>query len=151
MLNIDLSPLFRSSIGFDTMMDTLDDAFRLGSETSSWPPYNIEKLDEENYRIVLAVAGYGEGDLSIETKENLILITGKRSSAGNATYLYQGIGANEFERRFHLAEHIKVSGANLSNGLLEIHIVREVPEQLKPRKINISHNRSKLLGSEKAA
>lgn len=139
MLNFDLTPLFRSTVGFEPLMDVLDDALRLGGDAASWPPYNIEKLDDENYRISLAVAGFAMDDLAIEVRDNLLTVTGKRPAADEkVSYLYQGIGAANFERQFHLADFVQVAGANLVNGLLHVQLRRETPERLKPRQISIN-------------
>lgn len=151
MRTFDMTPLFRNSVGFDRMARLLDG---IAAESApSYPPYNIEKLDEDTYRIAMAVAGFGEADLNVEVKENVLTVTGKVEKAEDvkpeARYLHRGIAARAFERRFNLADHIKVAGANLVNGLLHIDLVREVPEAMKPRTIAINNN-VKAIG-EKAA
>lgn len=142
MRNIDFSPVFRSSVGFDRMARILDQHLR-ATDTStqpSYPPYNIERLDEDNYRITMAVAGFGEDDIQITAQNNSLLITGKLEANGDEAkrnYLHHGIAARAFERRFDLAEHIQVTAAELTNGLLHVDLVREVPEAMKPRNIDI--------------
>lgn len=138
MRNFDLSPLFRSSIGFDRMTRLLDAATRMDDSAFSYPPYNIEKTGENAYRITMAVAGFGEDDLNISVQENSLVISGKlNKSEDEKKYLYRGIAGRAFERRFELAEHIRVSGASLVNGLLHVDLVREVPEAMRPRTIKI--------------
>jgi molecular chaperone IbpA len=137
-MSLDLSPLFRSTVGFDRMTRLFEDAF---SEVApSYPPYNIEKHGENEYRIVMAVAGFGPGDLKITAKENTLLVEGKLSDKQNGTrYLHRGIAGRAFERRFELADHIQVVGSKLENGLLVIELKREIPEALKPRVIPIQN------------
>ena len=139
MRSTDLTPLLRATVGFDRMMNMLDAATRLDDSALSYPPYNIEKTGEDDYRIVMAVAGFGEEDLDITVKENSLAITAKQEKAGDgqAKYLHRGIATRAFERRFELADHIEVVGARLENGLLYIDLVREVPEAMKPRSIKI--------------
>jgi molecular chaperone IbpA len=140
MRGFDLTPLFRSSVGFDRMRDLMEATQRM-SDAPAYPPYNIEKLDENAYRITMAVAGFGENDLSIVAQDNSLVIAGKverEDSADEPKFLYRGIAGRAFERRFELAEHIRVSGASLENGLLHVDLVREVPEAMKPRQIKIS-------------
>lgn len=142
MRSIDFSPLFRSTVGFDRMTQMLDAASRAteAANQPSYPPYNIEKLGDDAYRITMAVAGFGEKDIEITAQENSLVIAGKTES-GKAdegkSYLHRGIAGRAFERRFDLADHIKVSDASLENGLLHVDLVREVPEALKPRKIEV--------------
>ncbi|MBV8534038.1 MAG: Hsp20 family protein [Alphaproteobacteria bacterium] len=136
MTNFDFSPLFRSTIGFDRLGQLLDQA--LVDEGSSYPPYNIEKTGEDAYRITMAVAGFGEDDLNIVAQDNLLVVSGKAKPGDEKTeYLYRGIAGRAFERRFQLAEHIKVAGAQLVNGLLHVDLVREVPEAKRPRTIKV--------------
>ncbi|MGA7385365.1 MAG: Hsp20 family protein [Methylocella sp.] len=141
MRQFDLSPLYRSTIGFDRLFNMIDQA--AGLETMpSYPPYNIERTGENAYRISVAVAGFGATDLAIETKENTLTIRGSRDREGESEtakpeVLYQGIAARSFERRFQLADHVQVSGASLENGLLHVDLTREIPEAQKPRKIPI--------------
>ena len=138
MTRFDFSPLFRSTVGFDRMMNMLEASARSGEE--GYPPYNIEKKGENDYRITMAVAGFGEDDLAIEVKDSTVTVSGSTSGEGDKeqTYLHRGIAARSFRRAFQLADHVHVSGANLENGLLHIDLVREVPEALKPRTIKIS-------------
>jgi len=135
---LDLSPLFRSTIGFDRMSRLLDAASRLDESAVSYPPYNIEVLGEDAYRITMAVAGFGDNDISITAQENSLVISGKLGKPeDDRKFLHRGIAGRAFERRFELADHIKVSGASLVNGLLHVDLVREVPEAAKPRSIKI--------------
>lgn len=137
MRTFDFSPLYRSTVGFDQLQSLLDTVSREAS-TPTYPPYNIERLGENDYRITMAVAGFGESDLSIEVKQNVLTISGKRAEPESAHYLHQGIAGRSFERRFQLADHVEVKGAALENGLLHVELVRQIPEQLKPRQIEIS-------------
>lgn len=139
MRHTDLTPLMRATVGFDRMMNLLDTATRVDEGTLSYPPYNIEKIGEDDYRIVMAVAGFGEDDLDVTVKENSLVITGKKEDAGNggAKFLHRGIATRAFERRFDLADHIQVTGARVENGLLSIELTREIPEAMKPRSIKI--------------
>ena len=138
MRNFDLTPLFRSSVGFDHLSRMLDAAQRADDSAVSYPPYNIEKLDEDDYRITMAVAGFGEGDLDIMVHDHTLVISGKaHRDEGQVQYLHRGIAGRSFERRFELADFIRVEGASLVNGLLHVDLKREVPEQMKPRTIRI--------------
>ena len=139
MRPFDLSPLYRSTIGFDRLFSMLDQA--AGGEPAAYPPYNIERTGENAYRITVAVAGFSETDLTIEARENTLTIRGvkeARESADKPETLYQGIAARAFERRFQLADHVEVVGAALKNGLLHIDLKRNIPEEMKPRKIAIA-------------
>lgn len=136
MRSYDLTPLYRSSVGFDRVFDLLDTMSK--AETGGYPPYNIERVDENEYRITLAVAGFGQDDLDLEIHQNTLKVTGTRADSDESReYLHQGIAGRSFERRFQLADHVKVAGASLVNGLLYIDLQREIPETLKPRKIEI--------------
>ncbi len=139
MRAFDLSPLFRQTVGFDRLIDTL--AQSGGFEPApNYPPYNIERTGENAYKITLAVAGFAREDLSIETRENTLTIRGAQAPAptdSGREFLHQGIAARAFERRFQLADHVVVTGANLENGLLHVELVREIPEAKKPRRIDI--------------
>lgn len=138
MRNYDLTPLFRSSIGFDRLMRLMDSATRGEEGAASYPPYNIEKVDDQTYRLTMAVAGFSEDNLSITVQDNVLVITGKaRADDENVQYLYRGIAGRAFERHFQLADFIKVGDANLENGLLRITLQREIPEAMKPRTIEI--------------
>jgi molecular chaperone IbpA len=138
MRSFDLSPLFRYSVGFDQLDDLFETAFR-GTQETSYPPYNIVKTGQDSYRITLAVAGFGQDELELVVKENLLTVRGKGAEPQQeqVTYLHRGIAQRAFEHRFQLADHVKVSGANLANGLLDIELVRELPESAKPQKIEI--------------
>jgi molecular chaperone IbpA len=140
MQAFDLSPLFRSTVGFDRLTRLLDSATRVDDSALSYPPYNIEQTGEDSYRIVMAVAGFGEGDLSITQQANSLLISGKQEKpAEEKKFLYRGIAGRAFERRFELADHIKVVSAKLTNGLLSVELAREVPEAMKPRTIKVGN------------
>ena len=145
MRSLDLSPLFRASVGFDRLASALDAASRADESAYSYPPYNIEKTGDDNYRIVMAVAGFGEDEIDVTVKENSLTITGKKAATETegAQYLHRGIAARAFERRFDLADYIKVVGAGLENGLLSVELVREIPEAKKPRSIKITNGSSK--------
>jgi molecular chaperone IbpA len=139
MRHFDLTPLYRSTIGFDRIGSLLDTLSSFEGDTPSYPPYNIERVGENAYRISMAVAGFGEGDLDIEVKENTLSIKGeKHVEQENSTFLHRGIAARSFERRFQLADHVVVKGASLENGLLHVDLVRELPEAMKPRTIEIA-------------
>ncbi|MGD9846639.1 MAG: Hsp20 family protein [Variibacter sp.] len=140
MRTFDFAPLYRSTVGFDRLFSMLDQVNGVES-TPSYPPYNIERTGDNSYRISVAVAGFGESDLSIETKENTLTIRGEKQVKQEASgdVLYQGIAARTFERRFQLADHVEVRGANLEHGLLHVDLVREVPETMKPRRIAIGN------------
>jgi len=147
MARLDLTPLFRSSVGFDRMASMLDAASR--SEQPSYPPYNIELVTDDQYRISMAVAGFSEDELNIESEHNTLTVTGvKAEDKTQRHYLHQGIAARNFERKFQLADYVKVTGATMENGLLFVDLVREIPEAMKPRKISIGSN-DKLIDSEK--
>ena len=139
MRTFDLSPLFRSTVGFDRLSRLMDAAARVDESALAYPPYNIERTGEETYRITMAVAGFGEGDLNVVTQDNQLLISGKNAKdEAENSFLYRGIAGRAFERRFTLADHIRVSGASLVNGLLHVELVREVPEAMKPRQVKIT-------------
>ena len=134
----DFSPLFRSTVGFDRLPGLLETVSRLDEESLGYPPYNIEKLDEESYRITMAVAGFTEDDLEIEVREHSVIVSGRQApEGGEKIYLHRGIAGRAFERSFQVADHVKVTGAELVNGLLHINLVRELPEEMKPRQIRI--------------
>ncbi len=139
MRRFDPTPLYRASIGFDRMADMLDRVLSADLQTPSYPPYNIEKTDENAYRISLAVAGFAADDLSVEVKESALVVTGRSTEDETARdYLHRGIATRAFERRFHLADHVRVTGARHIDGMLHIDLARELPEALKPRQIAIS-------------
>lgn len=138
MTTFDFSPLFRSTVGFDRLMNLLENSGGWNEASNGFPPYNIEKTGEDHYRITLAVAGYGEDELSVDVKENGLTVEGRRKDgeAGGA-FLYRGIAGRSFKRQFQLADHVRVVGAQLHNGLLVIELVREIPEAMKARRIQI--------------
>ncbi len=139
MRHFDLTPLYRSTIGFDRLASMLDSITSLDGDAPSYPPYNIERLGENEYRITMAVAGFGEQDIEAEVKESTLTIRGdKKAVEKSANYLHRGIATRAFERRFQLADHVQVTGANLENGLLHIDLVRELPEAMKPRRVTIN-------------
>ncbi|WP_184376268.1 Hsp20 family protein [Rhizobium sp. BK619] len=135
--NLDFSPLFRSSIGFDRMLNVLEAASRVET-TDSWPPYDIVKSGEDAYRIAMAVAGFTLDELTITQEQNMLFVSGQKANADDVQYLHRGIAGHSFQRRFELADHVKVVGAVLVNGLLTIDLKREIPEEAKPRQIAIS-------------
>lgn len=138
MRRFDPTPLYRASVGFDRMADLLDRVLSSDLQGPSYPPYNIERIDENAYRITLAVAGFTADDLSIEARENALVVTGRSDDDDSTrTFLHRGIATRAFERRFHLADHVRVTGAKQADGMLHIDLVREVPEALKPRQITI--------------
>ncbi|MBY0333175.1 MAG: Hsp20 family protein [Acetobacteraceae bacterium] len=134
----DLSPLFRTAIGFDRLARTLETARASGADGNGYPPYNIEKTGEESYVLTMAVAGFAPGDIDVVVRDNTLTVSGRAPQAEEGrTYLHRGIAGRAFERRFVLADHIVVDGARLENGLLELELRRIVPEALKPRRIEI--------------
>ncbi|HUZ73169.1 MAG TPA: Hsp20 family protein [Stellaceae bacterium] len=136
MDGLDFSPLFRSTIGFDRLMRLADTATRVDAG-ASYPPYNIEVVGDNAYRLTMAVAGFAPEDLDITVKENELLITGRKTDDEARKYLHHGLARRGFERRFQLADHIKVTGASLAHGLLHVELAREIPEAMKPRRIEI--------------
>ena len=139
MRTFDFSPLYRATVGFDQMADLMDRVLTDGAASPSYPPYNIEKTADDAYRISIAVAGFSEADLSVETKENALVVTAKKAAEDDSkTYLHRGIATRAFERRFHLADHVRATGASYADGMLHIDLMREVPEALKPRRIEIA-------------
>jgi len=149
MTTFDFSPLFRTSVGYDRLASLLNSATRLEQGTG-FPPYNIQRAGEDHYRITMAVAGFSENELSITTENNRLVVTGEKPEEQEGeenAYLYRGIATRSFERRFNLAEHVKVTGARLDNGLLHIELEREIPEAMKPRSIEI-RGTGKLLEGE---
>ncbi|SKA12494.1 Hsp20 family protein [Consotaella salsifontis] len=141
MRHVDFAPLYRSTVGFDRLFSMLDSLGQPESASPSYPPYNIERTGENAYRITMAVAGFGENDLSLESRENVLTVKGEKKDEkeeGERDILYRGIAGRAFERRFQLAEYVEVKGASLKNGLLHIDLVRVIPEAMKPRKIEIA-------------
>ena len=144
MRSFDLSPLYRSTVGFDRMFNLLDSMVGTDGSTPTYPPYNIERTGENAYRVTMAVAGFGEADLTIETKENVLTVKGEKKASEEqkeTEFLYRGIASRAFERRFQLADHVEVKGATLENGLLHVDLVRNIPEAMKPRTIAIGKGR----------
>jgi molecular chaperone IbpA len=148
MRTFDLAPLYRSTVGFDRLFSMLD-----GFDAApGYPPYNIERTGENDYRITVAVAGFGDSELSIEAKENTLTIKGEKQvkEEKEGEVLYQGIAARAFERVFQLADHVQVKGANLENGLLHVDLVREIPEAKKPRQIAINGSKPRVVEAKAA-
>lgn len=152
MRTTDLSPLYRTIVGFDRLANMIDTAAKQ-EPTGGYPPYNIEQLSEHEYRIELAVAGFSEDDLDIQVQENVLTIAGKRVPGEDAearNFLHRGIAERSFERRFHLADHVQVRDAGLENGLLAIRLEREIPEAKKPRRIAVNgKSGAKLITADK--
>ena len=139
MTRIDFSPLFRNTVGFDRFMTVADAALRSAETAASYPPYNIEKLGDDDYRISMAVAGFSDEDIDVTIHDNRLTVTGRgKENDSNSSFLYRGIAGRAFERSFELAEHIKVVDAELKNGLLHISLKREVPEERRPRQIPVN-------------
>jgi molecular chaperone IbpA len=150
MRTIDFSPLYRSVVGFDRLADLLDSAAADGA--GGYPPYNIERTDENAYRVEIAVAGFRPEELSIEVKENLLTVTGRKAANDEPRrFLHRGLAERNFERRFQLADYVVVTEAHLADGLLSIALKRELPEALKPRRIEIGAGKPSLIEGEKAA
>ena len=149
MTTFDLSPLFRTSVGFERLANMLNNPTT--GENSGFPPYNIEVVGEDKYRITMAVAGFGEEDLNITSEQNKLTVSGGKSERDDdREFLYRGIAERSFERRFQLADHVRVTGAKLENGLLHIELYREIPEAMKPQNIKIENgSKSKLIEGEK--
>ncbi len=147
---VDFAPLNRSSIGFDRLFDLMENATRL-EQAQSYPPYNIEKTGDSAYRITLAVAGFDQEELAITSQPNELIVAGRKAQDSAGDYLYQGIAARAFERSFSLADHVRVTGASLHNGLLSIELTREVPEAAKPRRIEIANSNQPRIAEDKAA
>ena len=147
MRTFDYSPFYRATVGFDRVFDLLDTVAGQSNATANgYPPYNIEKAGDNAYRIVMAVAGFAEAELNVTQKENELLVTGQSAANGQdeKQYLYRGIAGRNFERRFQLADHVKVTGAKLANGLLTIELQREIPEEKKPRAIPVQAGQAAL-------
>ena len=154
MRTVDFTPLYRSAVGFDRLAGLLESAARTSQE-NGWPPYNIETTGEDAYRIEIAVAGFSADELNIEAKENLLTVTGKKAAnddgAPQKTYLHRGLAERDFERRFQLADYVVVTEAGLDNGLLAISLKRELPEALKPRRIEIGSGKALIEGKKTKA
>ncbi|MFP4043938.1 MAG: Hsp20 family protein [Rhodosalinus sp.] len=139
MRSFDPAPLYRATVGFDRLADLMDRVLTTEVSQPTYPPYNIEKTDESHYRISIAVAGFSADDLSVEVKENALVVSARKAEEDEArTFLHRGIATRAFERRFHLADHVRVTGASHADGMLHIDLEREIPEALKPRRIAIS-------------
>ena len=139
MRSFDLAPLYRATVGFDQIADLMDRLLTQDTGTANYPPYNIEKLADGSWRISIAVAGFSSDELSAEVRENALIVTARKvEDTTERTFLHRGIATRAFERRFHLADHVKVTGASHVDGMLHIDLVREVPEALKPRRIEIA-------------
>ena len=150
MRTIDFSPLYRSVVGFDRLADLLDAA--TAETATGYPPYNIERLDENSYRVEIAVAGFRPEELDIQVKENLLTVTGRKTANDEPRiFLHRGLAERNFERKFQLADYVVVTEANLADGLLSISLKRELPEALKPRRVEIGAGKSTLIEGEKAA
>jgi molecular chaperone IbpA len=136
MRTIDFTPFSRSAIGFDHLFDLLN--AQTAENTENYPPYDIVRTGEDTFRINLAVAGFAPPDINVTAQQNLLIVSGRKTATEQAQYLYQGISARAFERRFNLADHVEVESATIENGLLQLNLVRRVPEAMKPRRIEIS-------------
>ncbi|HZT48361.1 MAG TPA: Hsp20 family protein [Hyphomicrobiaceae bacterium] len=144
MRHVDFAPLYRSTVGFDRLFDMLDSVAGFDAGASAYPPYNIERLGENEYRITMAVAGFSEDELKVDVKEQTLSIRGeKKPEERERQFLHHGIATRTFDRRFRLADHVEVKGADLKDGLLHVDLVRNVPERLKPRTIAIGNGRPK--------
>ena len=154
MTNFDFSPLYRTTVGFDHLSTLLDNIHRSDRAANSYPPYNIELINENNYQITMAVSGFNSDELDIKSEHRTLAIKGQKHPDENTrNYLHQGIAARNFERKFQLADHIKITGAQLENGLLHIDLARDIPEAMKPKTIPINEGKGRLMdvGREGAA
>src|SRR6185437_8266732 len=152
MRNLDLNSLWRSTVGFDRLVELIDASGRWTAEENHYPPYNIERTAEDHYQIVLALAGFAPEEVSITAEQNVLIVEGRKSEKGEHQYLYQGISARPFRRVFNLADYVEVKGASFEGGLLKIDLVRELPEAMKPRKIAIDAGKdSKQIEHKRAA
>lgn len=154
MRNLDFTPLYRSSVGFDHFADMIDRAFTGDVSKPTYPPYNIEKTAEDAYRISVAIAGFSEDDLTIETRDNQLLVSARKADEPNdesKTFLHRGIAQRSFEKRFQLADHVIVTGASVEHGMLHVDLTREMPEALKPRRIEIAGSKVISAKAEKKA
>ncbi|MEZ5850964.1 MAG: Hsp20 family protein [Hyphomicrobiaceae bacterium] len=149
MRPFDFAPLYRSTVGFDRLAKLMDNVAGFENDAPAYPPYNIERLSENEYRITMAVAGFGDGDLKLEVKEQTLTVAGHKAPEDKERqYLHRGIATRAFERRFQLADHVEVTGAELKDGLLNINLVRNVPERLKPRTITIGTSAPKQIEAQ---
>ena len=146
MTNFDFSPLYRTTVGFDHLSSLLDNIHRSDRAANSYPPYNIELIDENSYQITMAVSGFKSEELDIKSEQRTLTVRGQKHPETNTrNYLHQGIAGRNFERKFQLADHIEITGAQLENGLLHIDLAREIPEAMKPKTIPISDNKGRLM------
>lgn len=151
MRNFDFSPLYKTTVGFDHLSSLLDSVNRAENSANGYPPYNIELLDKDQYQITMAVAGFSEAELDIQTEKNTLTVKGQHGTEeGDKNFLHRGIAARNFERRFQLADHVEVTAARLSNGLLHIDLVRKLPEAMKPKSIPIGTSEATLLKQSSA-
>jgi molecular chaperone IbpA len=151
MRTFDFAPLYRSTVGFDHFASLLDQIAGLDNDSGAFPPYNIERLGENDYRITMAVAGFSQADIKIELKEQILTVTGDKSAGDQARqFLHRGIAGRNFARRFRLADHVEVKAADMTDGLLNIDLVRNVPERLKPRTITIGNGQIQAPGATPA-
>jgi molecular chaperone IbpA len=150
MRTFDPTPFWRSTVGFDHLFDLLDQSGRLAND-DNYPPYNIERTGDDKYRISLALAGFGPDDVSITAEQNVLTVEANKAQKPETEYLYQGISARSFRRVFNLADHVEVRNASFEDGLLKIDLVREIPEAMKPRRIQISSGKQQTLEQKKAA
>lgn len=137
-MNLDLTPLFRTSVGFDRMAQMMNQAHRTDQQNASYPPYNIETLEENQYQITLALAGFTQDDVQITSEQNVLVVRGKVNNDVERKYLHRGIATRSFERKFQLADHVKVTTAEMENGMLHIQLMKEIPETMKARTIEIN-------------
>ena len=152
MTRIDLTPLYRSTVGFDHFASLLDSAFSVDKTVPNYPPYNIEAMDENHYAITLAVAGFSEDEFDLQVENGVLTVRGKKLiDEDDRNYLYQGIATRSFERKFNLADYVEVTDATVANGLLTIQLVREIPEALKPRKIVVNTTQDAIERKKEAA
>ena len=140
---LDFTPFFRSSIGFDRMLSALEATSRIET-ANNWPPYDITKTGEDDYRITMAVAGFSQDELGITQERNVLIVSGQKANEDAGQYLHRGIAGRAFQRRFEVADHVRVVGASLVNGLLTIDLKREIPEEMKPRRIEIAADKAKV-------
>ncbi|MBO0718556.1 MAG: Hsp20 family protein [Rhizobiales bacterium] len=151
MRTLDLNSLWRSTVGFDRLVDLIDESARWAGEENNYPPYNIERTGEDRYQISLALAGFTPDEVSITAEQNVLTVEGRKAEKGEHEYLYQGISSRPFRRLFNLAEYVQVKGASFEGGLLKIDLVREVPEAMKPRQIAINSGTNQKIEHKKAA
>lgn len=142
MRDVDLTPIWRSTVGFDRLVDLIDDSLRLAGE-DNYPPYNIARTGEDNYRISLALAGFKPEEITVTAEQNMLTVEGRKADKDDREYLYQGISGRPFRRQFNLADYVEVKGASFEDGLLQVDLVRELPEAMKPRRIAVKSGPSR--------